>query len=695
MPIVWPIVLYVAAMATCVYGLVWLLNRYVALPKSHLLLVFWAVLWSVQIVISRYWPLFSLVTLSLAVLVFFMLAWRPVFQNQVALSYLCCLVLLEMLSFGLMFHNIYQLQGKTAYRIAAEANVVSLAVFALEHLFRAVDIIDAIEGYRIGFYNLKAVGEVSRFYVVCFHCFVDIYFFYAVFKIYRSFHFDWRWCKSRWVWVTTLGGLMLASALVHIVLLQTLCVNVALFVLAWVALEKITQKYSFNRFLTILCLLLAFLLLWLLWLMAMGWWLQQQTPLLFKARVPLSSLLWLGLENFLYTLDFLDICKVYEWRLQTFTCNTLVADTFVVFFRAILVVIVIPILNRFLSLLGAAKIKRAEELFEMIRLGGSLRDKALDELRARKLLDMLQESDLLGVDLSKSDLREVNLTRALLNQANLSYANLHKANLYKAIARGAKFGGANLSHANLREANLRDADLSGADLDHAYYDSKTVWPKGFVVAASKAIGPLEANACLRGVDLANAVLDNVDLGSANLSRANLSNARLTGAHLYKANLSRAVCTGCRLAGSDLSNSDLSFSDLSNSDLSGANLGYAELSNANLEQARLDKCQLYKAGLSRANMKNAHLGSANIQFSDLSFSDLSFSDLRKSDLAYANLSGADLTCADLSQAKLTGAKLRGARYNSKTVWPAGFRVAESQAILQEVSMTPPTRGEAWK
>ncbi len=55
-------------------------------------------------------------------------------------------------------------------------------------------------------------------------------------------------------------------------------------------------------------------------------------------------------------------------------------------------------------------------------------------------------------------------------------------------------------------------------------------------------------------------------------------------------------------------------------------------------------------------------------------------LNDTKLIDANLRGANLRGGKLRNANLTGADLKGAKYDSNTIWPSGFDVTNSRAIL---------------
>ena len=63
-------------------------------------------------------------------------------------------------------------------------------------------------------------------------------------------------------------------------------------------------------------------------------------------------------------------------------------------------------------------------------------------------------------------------------------ANLYRADLSDANLRKADLRNADLRHANLRGANLIGANLNGAYLMGTKYNTKTIFPTGFVIPES-------------------------------------------------------------------------------------------------------------------------------------------------------------------------------------------------------------------
>ncbi len=89
---------------------------------------------------------------------------------------------------------------------------------------------------------------------------------------------------------------------------------------------------------------------------------------------------------------------------------------------------------------------------------------------------------------------------------------------------------------------------------------------------------------LRGANLSDADLSDVNLSGANLSDANLSGVNLSGANLRDADLSGVNLRDADLLGANLRGVNLSDADFSDADLRGANLSGVNLRGANLSGA---------------------------------------------------------------------------------------------------------------
>jgi uncharacterized protein YjbI with pentapeptide repeats len=153
-----------------------------------------------------------------------------------------------------------------------------------------------------------------------------------------------------------------------------------------------------------------------------------------------------------------------------------------------------------------------------------------------------------------------------------------------------------------------------------------------------------------------------------------------------------------LAGGTHEGRDFMFARLAGVDLNGADLYWASFHEANLAGAIMQRCDLRGARFDRANLRGADLrqadcgldnlgGTTDFIGADLSGANLSNAAIGGADFTGALLVGANLsgvrgasaphasTCfhgANLTDARLSGADLTGASYDSRTVFPRGFR-----------------------
>jgi hypothetical protein len=104
--------------------------------------------------------------------------------------------------------------------------------------------------------------------------------------------------------------------------------------------------------------------------------------------------------------------------------------------------------------------------------------------------------------------------------------------------------------------------------------------------------------------------------------------------------------------------DLAFLDIRSSPIPIDNVDFQ---NANLSGAKLSMRNLWHSNLSGANLSGASFHGGSLKWANFTGANL-----RGAKLTYTILSAADFTGADL-----TGADLSNARYDSHTLWPAGF------------------------
>ncbi len=148
-----------------------------------------------------------------------------------------------------------------------------------------------------------------------------------------------------------------------------------------------------------------------------------------------------------------------------------------------------------------------------------------------KLSSPLKGTDFKYFDFKGVDDRELNMENAKLPDVNLSHAFLLNAN----------FRGAGLIHANLKYATLYKANFDGASLAMANLDSTDMRAASFrnTTFLGRYDNGKPTKIKLVGVDLREAVFDNVDLEGAQFHQANLQSTTFIKATLYNVNFSTA------------------------------------------------------------------------------------------------------------------------------------------------------------
>jgi uncharacterized protein YjbI with pentapeptide repeats len=112
------------------------------------------------------------------------------------------------------------------------------------------------------------------------------------------------------------------------------------------------------------------------------------------------------------------------------------------------------------------------------------------------------------------------------------------------------------------------------------------------------------NANLRGAQLSELWLENIDLSYDKFNLDNLSGTNLSKASLMAAQMQLANLSGCNLSKSQLVSANLSGVNLSDANFKGADLSYADLSNVCLTGADLMSATLAKVGLRKTSLNGA-------------------------------------------------------------------------------------------
>jgi uncharacterized protein YjbI with pentapeptide repeats len=141
-----------------------------------------------------------------------------------------------------------------------------------------------------------------------------------------------------------------------------------------------------------------------------------------------------------------------------------------------------------------------------------------------------------------------------------------------------------------------------------------------------------------------------DLKGVNLYDADLDNLNLSGTDLREANLRGAHLANSDLRGANLNDANLRDANLTNSDLSGANLDDASLRDANLTGANLNGANLRGAHLINSDLTDAHLTGASLRAAYLLCTNLMGAALQNTDFTQAQLDRVIFADTDLSEAE---------------------------------------------
>jgi uncharacterized protein YjbI with pentapeptide repeats len=255
----------------------------------------------------------------------------------------------------------------------------------------------------------------------------------------------------------------------------------------------------------------------------------------------------------------------------------------------------------------------------------------VDDARYDKIVDVaktngqkLYESEririLRGRDLRCARLAGADLRLSDFSEADLSGAILRGARLDGSRFVGAEIAGAVLDRAQLQRSSFSPAAASGLRRPQISSLSSTVTPPAPQDGMTKQLPPAELpNSSLKGAQLEEAFLDQVnleraDLTLAQLEKASLAEANLRGTALIGAGLGNAKLDDARLQGASLENAWLAGTSLvrakmqgallRNTGLLGADLESATMHGAIFEETRLQGTTFYRVQLQGALFQNA-------------------------------------------------------------------------------------------
>lgn len=295
----------------------------------------------------------------------------------------------------------------------------------------------------------------------------------------------------------------------------------------------------------------------------------------------------------------------------------------------------------------------------------------------------LEDRDFSGADLSGLDLAGINLRGAFLEAVNLTGTNLSGANLEGAVlahatVRETNLTGANLSKANLGGATFDGADLSGCTLTETVLAGAKLSHTTFRGANLKKVSFLDTQfgaevdlsevvaedfqliradlrgTRLRGADLTQGVMFEVDARGADWSGINLTKAGVLGCKLDEVRFCEGKLEACQFVYEcSLHGADFAHAQMPQAILRGVDLGGARFDHACLDQADLSSSDLSDASLYQARARSALLIRTNLTRANLTGADLLGAILQKAILCGTNLKGANLFSADLAKARADG------------------------------------------
>lgn len=277
----------------------------------------------------------------------------------------------------------------------------------------------------------------------------------------------------------------------------------------------------------------------------------------------------------------------------------------------------------------------------------------------------LQDADLRTANLAHSVLERVNLTRANCCRADFTAANLQDACLTSTALKEATFRDAKMirtslvgtvataadfNRAELCAANLTYAKLEGASFIRANLTKAQMC--GAIVAATDFTGAQLDFASLVGLDLRDAILNNIQASRADFGRAIMEGMSIERLTAIEARFHGAELTGSRLANAILRGARFNGAGLADIDWEGADLRDADFDNAS-----------FHMGSSRSGLVDSPIaceGSRTRFYTD----ETSETYKRPEEIRKANLCGADLRGAKVDMTDWYLVDLRGARYSTQ-------------------------------
>ena len=290
-----------------------------------------------------------------------------------------------------------------------------------------------------------------------------------------------------------------------------------------------------------------------------------------------------------------------------------------------------------------------------------------------------------GADLSGRNFDNLNLQNAVFDKADLSNTSFKNANID-----GARFVFADLDNSNLLDrTNLSGVNLVGIDLSNTSLKGKDLSGANLSyvdLSEHDLAGTNLSNSILWRTNLSS-----IDLGSTTLANvfsryANLSESKLPDS-LANNNFNLAKLTNINFAGKDLSGSSFNRVELDGSDMQNTNLNNAEfvqvdftkIKNKSLAGANLVSTSFANSNLSGINLSGAILVGTNFNAANLSGQDFTV-------LSAGSSQGLDNTSSMGSvfiEANLSNSNFEGVDLSPKKIF---YNIFKNKAYLRDLSAT---------
>jgi hypothetical protein len=443
-----------------------------------------------SLVVVGWKPIVPLVGLSVLLLPYS--AW-VLFNSIVGmfrLRYQLILLTIQMLAFSILAGSLYGVQGADAYAFQHPPGPFAWVAFSLEQVLHIGDVMDALYGYNIRLFDVRAVGVTAKLYVVLFRLIAGLYLSQMLFEALqllrerrqadggerRRFRVGADAAvRDMVIVIVALAAVVWAWRAWPVVLF------LALMVFNLLILRDLLRWQSFwqsSRLRTLGLYMIGVGALFLVWSISANWLLGRGLPLPSSGAGGWSALFEVAVGNLVRAVDVLDVSNIYDWHFGVPADSGWMVSTWHVFFRFAgacllldlavpFVMVLIPHIFTNRALVSAAKVggqagAKALKLLAYKQMIGravkrGLNVPAPDPLEALKghhEWDFRRTSGLAG-----AILEDLDLSGAVFTGANLRGTTFSRVNLT-----GADLRGADCMYAEFYEVQLDRANLSGAEL---------------------------------------------------------------------------------------------------------------------------------------------------------------------------------------------------------------------------------------